>query len=189
MKRNVVILSKGTYIKETPDEIKRIRFLKEPHFLAYLSMCSYFIAGKNVRSAKTKEYDKFVLGEFVDGFDEILSSNNYSCLFAFDKESMDFLGCVVAYHDLLCVNEARITMLYVETKYRNQGIATELLNNVKDIVKERSCGDRKFDCIEVLNFNYNTHMKNLLIKNGYHKVKEFGELKTLYKLELRGEKK
>lgn len=95
----------------------------------------------------------------------------------------------VAYHDLLCVNEARITMLYVETKYRNQGIATELLNNVKDIVKERSCGDRKFDCIEVLNFNYNTHMKNLLIKNGYKKIKEFGELKTLYKLELRGEKK
>ena len=61
MKRNVVILSKGTYIKETPDEIKRIRFLKEPHFLAYLSMCSYFIAGKNVRAAKTKEYDNLYL--------------------------------------------------------------------------------------------------------------------------------
>ena len=45
VKKHVGILSKGPYIKETPDEIKKIRFLKEPHFLAYLSMCSYFIAG------------------------------------------------------------------------------------------------------------------------------------------------
>ena len=189
MKRNVVILSKGNYIKETPNEIKKIRFLKEPHFLAYLSMCSYFIAGKNVRAAKTNEYDNFVLGEFIDGFDEILSSNNYSCFFAFDKESMDFLGCVIAYHDLLCVCEARVTMLYVETKYRNQGIATELLNSVKDIVKERSCGERKFDYIAVVNYNYNKFMSNLLIKNGYKKDKPLGELRTIYKLDLKGGKK